>query len=260
MTVDTAIRVRLIRYWAAIGMALAAFAIRLGLDPLLGVHAPFLFFLPTVVIAAAIGGLRPGLLASTLGFLGGMAFVPLDDGLAFEESVNVAAYWGMCLLLVWFGQRLHGAQQHATSRASELAAREAHLRSILDTVPDGMIVIDEHGIIQSYSRAAERLFGYAAEEMIGRNVSMLMPLQFQKEDRGSTVQHLAAVMQRVQQKGGVVDGVRNDGTTFPIELFVGEMTIDDKRFFTGFVRDLTEWREMSCACRSCRLNWYTSQD
>ena len=181
MTIGGATRAQLMHYGAVVGMVLAAFAIRFALDPSLGEHAPFLFFLPTVVIAVAIGGLGPGLLASTLGLLGGTVFVPLDDGLGVAETVNLAAYWGMCLLLVWFGQRLHGAQQRATARTDELAAREAHLQSILETVPDGMIVIDERGVIQSFSKAAERLFGRSAEEAIGRNVSMLMPSPYRED-------------------------------------------------------------------------------
>jgi two-component system sensor kinase FixL len=122
----------------------------------------------------------------------------------------------------------------------ELEAREAHLRSILDSVPDAMIVIDERGIIQSFSSAAERQFGWAADEAIGRNVSFLMPEPYLSAHDGYLSRYLTTGERRVIGVGRVVVGAHRDGSTFPMELSVGEMRSGDRRFFTGFVRDLTE--------------------
>ena len=125
----------------------------------------------------------------------------------------------------------------------ELEAREAHLRSILDSVPDAMIVIDERGIIQSFSFAAERQFGWTAKEAVGQNVSMLMPEPYRGGHDGYLARYLATGERRVIGIGRVVVGARRDGSTFPMELAVGEMRSGERRFFTGFVRDLTERQE-----------------
>ena len=122
----------------------------------------------------------------------------------------------------------------------ELNSREAHLRSILATVPDAMVVIDEGGLIQSFSTTAERLFGFNADEVYGRNVSMLMPEPYSREHDGYLTRYFTTGERRVIGKGRVVVGQRKDGTTFPMELSVGEVLLAGKRQFTGFVRDLTE--------------------
>ena len=132
----------------------------------------------------------------------------------------------------------------ATKRAQQLLMeREAHLQSVLNTVPDAMIVIDPKGVIQSFSATAETLFGYSAEEAIGKNVSTLMP----EPDRSRHDSYLARYMttgeRRIIGIGRVVVGRRKNGATFPMELAVGEVKLGEKRHFTGFVRDLTERQE-----------------
>ena len=122
---------------------------------------------------------------------------------------------------------------------NNLAEREAHLRSILDTVPDSMIVIDEAGQISSFSAAAERLFGYAADEVRGRNVKVLMPSPDRDRHDGYLERYVATGERRIIGYGRVVTGQRKDGTLFPMELAVGETRVNGKRIFTGFVRDLT---------------------
>jgi two-component system, LuxR family, sensor kinase FixL len=117
---------------------------------------------------------------------------------------------------------------------------ESRLRSILDTVPDGIIVIDDHGTVQSFSPAAERLFGYAEAEVVGRNVSMLMPSPYREAHDGYLDRYLRTGERRIIGIGRVVVGLRKNGETFPMELAVGEFRVGDSRYFTGFVRDLTE--------------------
>lgn len=121
-----------------------------------------------------------------------------------------------------------------------LKEREAQLRSILETVPDGMIVIDEHGIVQSFSAAAERMFGFAAAEVCGRNVSLLMPSPHREHHDQYIERYLTTGVRRIVGIGRVVAGRRKDGSTFPIELAVGEVSVGDRRLFTGFIRDITE--------------------
>lgn len=113
-----------------------------------------------------------------------------------------------------------------------LHEREARLRSILETVPDAMMIFDEVGTIESFSAAAEHLFGYPAEEALGRNVSALVP----SLDRcaAGAGEHGAAGM------GCVVAGWRKDGSSFPVEITLGETRVGGRRLLTGFARDLTE--------------------
>ena len=124
-----------------------------------------------------------------------------------------------------------------------LRASEARLRSILTTVPDALVIIDEAGLIQSVSTTAERLFGYKAGEIEGRNVSMLMPEPYRSEHDRYLARYLATGERRIIGIGRVVLGQRRDGGTFPMELSVGEVILEGRRQFTGFVRDLTDRQE-----------------
>lgn len=127
-------------------------------------------------------------------------------------------------------------------RANDVALKtsENHLRSILSTVPDAMIVIDERGLIQSFSAAAERLFGYDAAEVVGSNVSVLMPSPDRERHDGYIERYLKTGERRIIGIGRVVFAQRKDGSTFPMELAVGEATGEGQRLFTGFIRDITE--------------------
>ncbi|HTI03375.1 MAG TPA: PAS domain S-box protein [Acidisoma sp.] len=128
-----------------------------------------------------------------------------------------------------------------TQRLAEaFQQREALLRSILDSNPDGFIVIGESGIIKIFSAAAERMFGYAAAEVVGRNVSMLMPEPYSAAHDGYMQRYRDTGDRRIIGIGRVVAGLRKDGTTFPMDLQIGEATAPGERRFTGFVRDLTE--------------------
>lgn len=120
---------------------------------------------------------------------------------------------------------------------------DAHLRSILDTVPDAMVVIDEAGQIQSFSTAAERLFGYSTAEVKGRNVSLLMPSPYREQHDNYLKRYLTTGEKRIIGASRVVMGQRKDGSTFPMELYIGETVTQNRRAFTGFVRDLTERQE-----------------
>lgn len=121
--------------------------------------------------------------------------------------------------------------------------RERHFRSILDTIPDAMIVIDEHGIIQFFSSAAERQFGYAEPEAIGKNISELMPEPDRSRHDGYLARYLKTGERHIIGIGRIVTGMRRDGTTFPMHLTIGEMQSGGRPYFTGFVRDLTEQQQ-----------------
>ena len=124
-----------------------------------------------------------------------------------------------------------------------LRTRETHLRSILETIPDAMIVIDRSGIMQFFSNAAERQFGHSANEAIGQNVSMLMPEPDRTHHDSYLERYRVTGDRRIIGIGRIVTGKRKDGTTFPMHLSVGEMRSGGETFFTGFVRDLTEQQQ-----------------
>ncbi len=123
---------------------------------------------------------------------------------------------------------------------ADLRRREALLSSILDTVPDALIVIDDKARIKSFSVAAERLFGITAAEALDRNVSTLMPPPYRDEHDGYLERYLRTGERRIIGIGRVVVGQRRDGSTFPMELTVGTVDMPGERLFTGFIRDLTE--------------------
>jgi len=120
---------------------------------------------------------------------------------------------------------------------------EAHLRSILATVPDAMVVIDERGIILSFSAAAEKMFAYQEDEVVGRNVKMLMPSPDRERHDQYLVNYLTTGKRKIIGIGRVTTGLHRDGSTFPMELSVGEAWLGERRIFTGFIRDLTERQE-----------------
>lgn len=129
-----------------------------------------------------------------------------------------------------------------TRKATEqaLAQSALHVRSILATVPDAMVVIDERGRILSFSAAAERLFGYRETELVGQNIRMLMPQNDASRHDDYIRHYLDTGERRIIGIGRIVVGLRRDGSEFPMELSVGEARSDGHRIFTGFIRDLTE--------------------
>ena len=224
----------------AVGVAASAVAVLvcalLGVPPLGGHGMPLL--LGAVVAVSALG--LPAGLASVLAGLVGSAvlarLMPLGGFDALGAVLFTACGGGIAVM----GERLRRTSSDAEARNRELMAREAHLSSILDTVPDAMVVIDEQGIMRSFSTAAERLFGCTAAEAVGRNVSILMPEPYRSGHDGFIRRYLGTGERRIIGIGRVVVGERKDGTTFPMELSVGEMRSSSERFFTGFIRDLTE--------------------
>jgi len=215
------------------------FGLRFLANPVLQHDSPYLFFVPAVLISAGVGGLGPGLLATLLstligyfGFAGAPQTIP--------DAVNALAFVSIGVGAAWSGEQLRRNRLQVRAGAEDTRAREAHLQSILDTVPDAMIVIDETGVIQSFSAAASRLFGYRTAEVVGKNVKILMPSPYREEHDGYLAHYRRTGERRIIGIGRVVVGERKDGSTFPIELSVGEMRSSNRRYFTGFIRDLTE--------------------
>jgi two-component system sensor kinase FixL len=161
------------------------------------------------------------------------------DGSRFHADFIITRLWGEADGRRGFAYIMRDVSSRVAAE-EVLRAREAHLQSILDTVPDAMVVIDEQARIRSFSAAAVRKFDYQPDEVIGRNVSMLMPEPYRGQHDGYMHRYLATGERRIIGIGRVVVGQRKDGSTFPMELSVGEMRSGGVRYFTGFIRDLTE--------------------
>ncbi len=118
--------------------------------------------------------------------------------------------------------------------------RESRLQAIFETLTDAVVIIDERGLIEFFSGTAERMFGYAAAEVTGRNVSILMPSPYHERHDDYLQHYIDTGKKRIIGIGRVVVALRKDGTTFPMELSVGEIRAEDRRSFIGFIRDITE--------------------
>lgn len=123
---------------------------------------------------------------------------------------------------------------------SRLRESEARTRAILEAAVDGVITIDESGIVRSVNPAAERIFGYRAVEIVGRNVNMLMPEPYRSEHDGYLRNYMETSQARIIGLGREVQGQRKDGSVFPMDLAVGEGALAGGRIFAGFVRDITD--------------------
>jgi len=164
------------------------------------------------------------------------------DGSEFLAHVSITALHKEDGKLRGFGKVLRDATQQRAAETA-LLANASHLRSILATVPDAMVVIDEQGIIISFSTAAEKLFGYLEAEVVGSNISRLMPSPDKDRHDGYLERYLTTGERRIMGIGRTVLACRRDGSTFPVELSVGEAISDKQRVFTGFIRDLSERHE-----------------
>jgi len=231
-------------YLLAVALVAAAFLLRLLLQVPLEDRAVFTFFVPAILIASVAGGYGPGLTSLVLTF---PALIYLR-GLAVDppNAVDLAAFLLVALALASIGHLLHRGWQTINETRRILDEREAHLRSILDTVLDATVVIEKDGKIVSFNSAAVRQFGYREDEAIGQNVRILMPDPYRSEHDGYIKRYQLTGEKRIIGVDRVVVGRRKDGSTFPMKLAVGEMRSGDRRYFTGFIRDLTE-REESAA-------------
>ncbi|MBL8753246.1 MAG: PAS domain S-box protein [Planctomycetes bacterium] len=136
------------------------------------------------------------------------------------------------------------AQRERTEALASAERHAAHWQAIVDTATEGIVTIDSNGTIESVNGAAQRLFGYAATEMIGRNVRMLMPEPYRSAHDSYMRRYLETGEKRIIGIGREVVGVKQDGSQFPIDLSVGEGRTAERRFFTAVIRDVTERKEM----------------
>jgi two-component system sensor kinase FixL len=158
------------------------------------------------------------------------------DGTTVPVRLSVGEMW-------IGGERKFTGMLHDLSPRVELEERlrasEARWRAIVESAVDGIVVIDGYGRMEAFNPAAERLFGYAEHEVVGRNVNILMPSPYHEEHDMYIARYLTTGVQKIIGIGREVTGLRKDGTTFPVHLSVGEMTVNGERKFTGILHDVT---------------------
>ena len=194
-----------------------------------------------VVASAAIGGFGPVLIA---GLLSLAALVALDDRAAIGFSLGPALAFALLIVsIALLAEVLQRTRDAGRQSLAEMTAQAAHLKSVLDTAPDAAVVANPEGIIVSFNAAAVRQFGYTEKEAIGQNLRILMPEPYRAEHDGYIARYRNTGERRIIGIDRVVVGKRKDGSTFPMKLAVGETHTEGKRYFTGFIRDLTEREE-----------------
>jgi two-component system sensor kinase FixL len=237
---DGASRFPALNYGISALLVAATFGLQWAISGHVDAQPRLLLFVPAVVFASGAGGLGPGLFATGLSLASAYATTTPAGAWHDNNVIDAIAFTIIGCGCAWGGRYFYEARAKAAMSTADALAREAHLQSILDTVPEGMVVIDELGNIQSFSSAAERLFGYRAEEVTGKNIKLLMPEPYREKHDEYLQRYRRTGEKRIIGIGRVVVGERKNGSTFPMELAVGEMKTGNHRFFTGFIRDLTE--------------------
>ena len=226
------------------------------------------------------GGFRPTLVRNTTLAFGervwALEFVALPGfyAAASDDSADLVLIGGLMLsaLLALLVSAMANTRTRALAiahkRTRELKAAltraeasESRMGAVVDHALDAIITIDERGIIQSFNPGAERIFRYAPDEVIGRSVNLLMPEPYRGQHDAYIGNFLETGVPRIIGIGREVTGLRNDGSTFPLELGVSEMRIGDQRLFCGIVRDITKRREAEDALKASqqKLQSYIDQ-
>lgn len=175
--------------------------------------------------------------------------VPSADTFVVHLWIPLTAAGGLLAFSLLLALYLSNVQRRAIrveelvdERTRLLTQAEARIRAVFDTATDAIITIDQKGLIQSVNPAAERLFGYAVEELDGQNVSLLMPSPYREEHDAHLAEYLKSGVKKVIGTTRELAGRHKGGATFPVELAVNEWFAADEQMFTGIVRDISDRR------------------
>jgi two-component system sensor kinase FixL len=246
------------RYMVALGALAVALLFRYLLREPFGLRVPFLQFYPTILVAAWYGGLGPGLLVTALSALAAMYWFLPPVGLAVGDPtdlLSLGVFVATGLVISWLNHRLHAAEEAQRTAARAATARAERLDAVLNMTVDGIIVIDAKGCIEAFNRGAQELFGYPEAEVLGRNVSILMPSPDHERHDSYLDRFLTTGEARIIGSGREVSGRRRDGTLFPVHLSVGEMRIGGERKFTGMLRDLSKRVDLEGQLGASEAKW-----
>ncbi len=171
--------------------------------------------------------------AKVMGIPGRELLARRKDGSVFPIELGVSA-------MVIDDQSLFVGIVRDISERKSAERLTAELKGVMDAVVDGLVTIDEKGIIHSFNPAAERIFGYESKEVAGQNVKVLMPEPYHGEHDGYLHNYRDTGVRKIIGIGREVSAKRKDGSVFPMELAVSEMKVAGKRMFVGIIRDITE--------------------
>ena len=214
----------------------ATFEVRLVSAPV----AELLGYTPDELGALTLTDLAPEVPADAWAGSAAAPRAELQTRLRTRCGAPIAAHLTVSRVAGVGGDHLHVNIEIGHAAAGRHALGAALLRSVIDTAPDAIITISRDGRIDGFSPAAERMFGYTADEVLGRNVAVLMPEPYRSQHDGYLSRYLATGEKRIIGIGRAVTALHKSGRTFPIELAVGEVKSGRSHIFTGFIRDLTE--------------------
>jgi PAS domain S-box-containing protein len=246
------------QYLVALAAITASLLLRYAFRDTLSLNVPYLQFYPAIIIAAWYGGLGPGLLATGISVLTAMYFLLPPAGLLVTDAtdqVSLAVFAATGLVIALLNHRVRVAEEQQRNTAATATARAERLDAILNTTVDGVIVIDANGTIESFNPGAQGLFGYPETEVIGRNVSVLMPSPEHEEHDSYLQRYLKTGEAKIIGVGRRVTGRRRDGTLFPVQLSVREMRIAGDRKFTGILQDLTKRVDLEGQLGASEARW-----
>jgi PAS domain S-box-containing protein len=246
------------RYLVGLAAFGAAVLFRYALRDSLGSTVPFLQFYPAIILAAWYGGFGPGILITTLSTVAAMYFLLPPSGITVADpadQLSLGVFIGTGVVISWLNHRLRMAQDAQRSATATATARAERLDAIVSLAVDGIIVIDAKGQLEAFNRGAQDLFGYPEAEVLGRNVSMLMPSPHHEQHDAYLERYLRTGDAKIIGIGREVTGRRRDGTVFPVHLSVREMRINGERKFTGMLRDLTKRVNLEDALGASEARW-----
>ncbi len=246
------------RYLVAGALVGAALLLRVALQPWLGATVPYLQFFPAILLAAWYGGFGPGAAATALAAFAAMYLLLPPAGFAvgdLSDVVSLGLFVATGLSIAWLYHQLRATESARRREARLASARAERLDAIINTTVDGIIVIDLKGTIEAFNRGAERMFGYPESEIIGRNVSVLMPSPQHEEHDAYLERYLTTGATKIIGIGREVMGRRRDGSIFPLHLSVGDMRIGGTRKFTGLLHDLTNRAQLGDRLRASEARW-----
>jgi PAS domain S-box-containing protein len=237
--IERALRFRhkpLLAYGVAVFSVALATALRLAMGGQLMVGVPFITYYPAIVLATLFGGFAPGVLSIVLSsVMAWYLFLPptLTMNIGDEEAISLLLF----VVLSGFNVCIVGLLNAAIER---VLTQEQSMRVLIESAPNGILLVDEQGTIRRVNSSAERLFGYSRSELLGQNVEVLVPGSAAQAHRVFREAYLRAPAARSMGVGRDLSGRRKDGSEFPVEIGLNPVARNGARGILATVTDISE--------------------